>query len=112
MTQTRRPRGFRPRAAQDRAPPIEVFVRSPISFFQFLWPQAFGTEDAMASVVNVPIAVQEPAVVGHALVQRSARIRRENVEWRGLDSLGDRPIDGPVEDLRVVLVHAGEEACV
>ena len=66
----------------------------------------------MARVVEIPVTVDQSALSLDTLVQRSTRIGRENVEGRGLDSLPDRPLDGPLEDGRVVLVHAKNEAAI
>ena len=51
-------------------------------------------------------------LVRHAAVQRRARIRRQDVEGRGLDALLDRPLHRALEHRPVVAVHAEDEAAV
>jgi len=56
--------------------------------------------------------VQQPAFSFHPCEERRPRVRREHVKGGGLDAVGDRPLDGPVEHLFSVAVHAEHEAGV
>ncbi len=56
--------------------------------------------------------MQEAALVLHTRVQFGARIRREDVKGRGLDAVGDRPLDGAIEDGCIVSIHTEDKATV
>src|SRR5713101_2509835 len=47
-----------PRAAEDRAPPIEVPIGAPVARFERLGGHAPGAEDDVTGVVEIPVAVQ------------------------------------------------------
>src|SRR5205823_12815579 len=65
-----------------------------------------------AGVVQIPIAMEQPPFCLHPLMQRGVGIRGEDVEGGGLDALLDRPFDGPLEDIRPVMIHPENEAAV
>src|SRR4051794_35781145 len=99
-------------AAQDRPPPVEAPVRPPVPLLQLPRGQPCGFEDDLPGVVAVPVVVEEPARVAHAVVQARAGIGGEDVEGGGLHPVPDRPLDRTVEDARVVVVHPEHEAAV
>src|SRR3954469_24629438 len=101
-----------PGAGQDRAPPVEVPVRPPVPLLQLPRGQPCGFEDDLPGVVAVPVVVEEPARVAHAVVQARAGIGGEDVEGGGLHPVPGRPLDRTVENARVVVVHPEHEAAV
>ena len=112
VTEAVAPRRLRESAPEDRAPAVEVPVGPPVPRLELLRPHAARFEHDVPRVVEVPVAVPDAAVLLHAIEERRARIGREDVEGRGLDPLLDGPAHGAVEDTRVVLVHAEDEAAV
>lgn len=99
-------------APHDGAPPVEVAVGPPVAVLKLLSGHPGGLEHDAARVVPVPVAVDHPPGLDHAVVQARAGIRGQDVERGGLDPLGHRPLHGPVEHARVVLVHPEHEAAV
>jgi disulfide oxidoreductase YuzD len=104
--------GLRGRAPQDRAPAVEVAIGAPVALFELPRAHVGGAEDGVASVIEVPVAVQEAPLRLHPSKQLRARVGREHVEGRGLDALRDRPLHRALEDRGVVLVEAKDEARV
>ena len=104
--------GLRGRAPQDRAPAVEVAIGAPVALFELPRAHLGGAEDGVASVIEVPVAVQEAPLRLHPSKQLRARVGREHVEGRGLDALRDRPLHRALEDRGVVLVEAKDEARV
>jgi hypothetical protein len=66
----------------------------------------------VARVVEIPVPVQQSTRALHAIVERGARIGRQDVKGRRLDALADRPVDRALEDVGVVSVHPEHEAAV
>src|SRR5712692_4465427 len=66
----------------------------------------------MARIVEIPVAVQQPPLLCHALIQCSGGIRSEYVKGGRFNALLNRPGDGTVKDRFVIIVHAKYEAPV
>lgn len=78
---------LRPRPAQDRTPLIELLVGAPVARLQRLRCQPRGLVDDVARVIQIPIVMQQPPLARDARVERRARIRRQDMERRGLDAM-------------------------
>ena len=68
------------------------------------------TEDDVRRVVEIEVAVQDPARGFHLAEERRPRIRREDVEGRALDVVLLDPADGAIEDVAAIVVEAEDEA--
>ncbi len=101
-----------PGATQDRAPAVELAIRSPVTRLQLFGTHADGPIDHVARVVQVPVVVEQAPGPLHTFVKRRARVRREDMECRGLDPLLHGPFDGTLEYVIVLAVHAEHEAGV
>src|ERR1051326_3362500 len=111
MPQSLLPGSFSPGTLHNRSPPIKVTIRLPVSGFQSLRGQLGRTIDDMARVVAVPVAVQQPSLLGHALIERGAGIRREDVKGGGFDALVDGPLDRSVKDRVIIFIQIGRASC-
>src|ERR1700694_4627203 len=66
----------------------------------------------MARIVEIPVAMQQPPLLCHALIQCSGGIRGEYVKGGRFNALLNRPGDGTVKDRFVIVGHAKNEAPV
>ena len=112
MTQATAPAVVRGGAAQNRSPSIEVAIRAVIAILERARGHARGPEDCVARVVQIPVVRRDAPLRLHTRVQRGAGIRRQDVERRRLDPLGDRPVHRAVEHRLVIRIHAEDETAV
>jgi len=105
-------RAMRRRGLHDVAPAIERLVRPVVSGFQLFRRQPGRLVDDVTRVVEIPVVGDQPMLRGHARMERSPRVRRQDVEGRGRDAALDCPIDGTREDVAVFSVEPEDEAAV
>ena len=78
-------------AAENRSPSIEVAIRAMIPGFERISRHARRTEDRMTRVVKIPTPSRQSLLRHHALIQRRAWIRRQDVERRTLEPIALDP---------------------
>src|SRR3984893_1844645 len=99
-------------ATPDRAPTIKISIGSPVAALQLVWLQVRGAKDHVARVVEIPVAMQQASLGLHPCVQCRVRVRRQDMKGGGLDAIRDGPLDGSIEHIGAVVVHAEHEAAV
>src|SRR5205085_5659543 len=91
---------------RDVPPAVKVAIGAMIACLQRLGGEAGRAVDDMAGVVEVPVRAEDPALGGERLVEAGPGIGRLDVEGGGGDSVGYRPVDGAVENVRAGLLHS------
>jgi hypothetical protein len=87
-------------------------IRAPVAFLQLLRRHARGAKHRMARIIKIPIAVKQPPLFLQSVVKGRARIRREDVKSGGFDALRYCPLDCALEDIRLIPIHAENEASI
>src|SRR5437660_1437037 len=112
MLQTLAPSFFGPGSPHNGPPTIKRSIRPPVPCFQHVWREFRGTIDDLARIVEVPVAMQQAPLPGHALIEGCRRVRGENMKGRRFYALLDRPLDRTIKDAFIIVVHAEDEATV
>ena len=105
-------RAVRERRPGNRAPAIELFVGPVVPVLQGAGAETRRAVDDMARIVEIPVARHDATFGLHPLVQLRAGVRRLDVKGGGRQALLDGPIHRAPEHVRVVVVHAEDEAAV
>src|SRR5262245_21178775 len=103
---------FNPRTAKNRRPAIEIPICAPVTFYQRLGRHPRWMKNDVTRVEQVPIVAGHTSLCLHSLIEGRARIWREDMKGCRLDSLLDRPLDCPIKDRLVVIIHAEYETAV
>src|SRR5580698_4342043 len=99
-------------APPDRRVREEALVNPCVALLEFLCRHVPGAEDRVASVVERPVLMKNPALGLHLAKERRCRIRSEDMKCRTFQAIFFDPIGGAGKDIFAVVIETENKRSV